>query len=67
MIEILILALLIWLWVIERRLSVLLVSDNARKLDIDGLRIEIANLKAGPARLPDTSAVHDPLRNTAVG
>jgi hypothetical protein len=67
MIEILILALLIWLWVIERRLSVLLVSDNARKLDIDGLRIEIANLKAEPARLPDTPAAHDPLRNTAVG
>ena len=67
MIEILILALLIWLWVIERRLGTLLLSDNARKLDIDGLRIEIANLKSVHAKSPDTPAVHDRLTNTAVG
>ena len=38
MLETLVIALLVWLWVIERRLNVLRDSVNAIKLDVDGLR-----------------------------
>jgi len=38
MIELLLLALLLWLWVIERRLNALHDLFRAQKLDLDGMR-----------------------------
>ena len=48
MLEMIILALLVWLLVIERRLNGLLQSVDSLKLDVDGLRIEIANTRTEP-------------------
>ncbi len=48
MLEVIIVALLVWLWVIERRLNGLLQSVGALKLDVEGLRIELANTRTGP-------------------
>ena len=44
--EMIIVALLIWLWVIERRLNGLLKSVDALNLDIQGLRMEPANSRS---------------------
>jgi hypothetical protein len=64
MLEILVIALLVWLWVIERRLHALSDSVNAIKLDVDGLRAmraraaaEVANPPPGPAGLPEVSEI----------
>jgi hypothetical protein len=64
MLEILVVALLVWLWVIERRLNTLRDSVSAMKLDLDGMRAmrsraaaEIANPPPGPAGLPEVSEI----------
>ena len=48
MLEMIILALLVWLLVIERRLNGLLQSVDSLKLDVEGLRIELANTRTEP-------------------
>lgn len=61
MLEILIIALLVWLWVIERRLNTLRDSVQALSLDVDGLRAartRAANTPSEPAGLPEVSTIH---------
>ena len=64
MLEMIILALLVWLLVIERRLNGLLQSVDSLKLDVDGLRIEIANTRTEPKH---GHAAHRPVQKAAVG
>ena len=61
----LIIALLVWLWVTERRLNALRESFNSLKLDVDGLRAirSPANNRAvdtppEPMGLPEVSSIH---------
>ena len=61
MLEILIIALLVWLWVIERRLNTLRDSVQALTLDVEGLRAaraRAANTPSEPAGLPEVSTIH---------
>ena len=64
MLEVIIVALLAWLWVIERRLNSLLQSVGSLKLDVDGLRIEIANTRTEPKH---GHAAPSPVQKAAVG
>ncbi len=60
MLEILIIALLVWLWVIERRLNTLRDSVQALTLDVEGLRAaraRAANTPSEPAGLPEVSTI----------
>jgi hypothetical protein len=65
MLEALVIALLVWLWVIERRLNVLRDAVQAIKMDIDGLRAmrspvanKAANVPPGLPGLPEISSIH---------
>jgi hypothetical protein len=49
MIEICLVALLLWLWVIERRLNTTAQELRGLKLDFDGLRAERTQAKSPPA------------------
>jgi hypothetical protein len=53
MIEVFLIALLVWLWVIERRLNGLNDTVRSLKLDVDGMRARAAaRSKAAPDELP---------------
>ena len=64
MIEILVIALLVWLWVIERRLNAVRDAMQSIKLDMDGFRAmrshviknELASIDA-PAGLPEVTSL----------
>ena len=65
MVEVLVIALLIWLWNIERRLNTIRDAVNALKLDVDGLRalrLPRNNVKApppsNPAPLPEVTSLN---------
>lgn len=61
MLEMLIIALLVWLWVIERRLNALRDSVQALSLDVEGLRAErsrAADTPSQPPGLPEVSTIH---------
>ena len=61
MLEILIIALLVWLWIIERRLNTLRDSVQALTLDVEGLRAaraRAASAPSEPAGLPEVSTIH---------
>ena len=61
MLEILIIALLVWLWVIERRLNTLRDSVQALTRDVEGLRAaraRAASAPSEPAGLPEVSTIH---------
>jgi hypothetical protein len=60
MLEILIIALLVWLWVIERRLNTLRDSVQALTLDVEGLRAartRAANEPSEATGLPEVSTI----------
>jgi hypothetical protein len=72
MLEALVIALLVWLWVIERRLNALRDSVHAMKLDVDGLRAMRSplNNKAVDTPpelpgLPEVSSIHPEDRTAA--
>lgn len=73
MLEILVIALLFWLWVIERRLSALNAALKSVQLDVDGLRAmrAPAAVTAGAARaeappgLPEVTSLHESKRKAS--
>ncbi len=66
MLEMIILALLVWLWVIERRLNGLTQSVDSLKLDVDGLRIGIANPRTERDEPMDARPAPSPLQKAAL-
>ena len=65
MFEVLVIALLMWLWNIERRLNSIRDSVQILKLDIDGLRAirssssnQPATPPSTPAGLPEVTSLH---------
>ena len=52
MIEIVIIALLVWLWLIERRLNGLHDSVRALQLDVNGLRAQSSRKNSGASASP---------------
>ena len=69
MLEALIIALLVWLWVIERRLNGLRESVHVLQLDVDGLRAMRSNPAASAPPelpgLPEVSSIHGPDKQAA--
>ncbi len=72
MIEMLVIALLIWLWLIERRLSALTATLKSLQLDMDGLRAmrspatqREAPPPQAPAALPEVTSLHGASRKAA--
>jgi hypothetical protein len=60
MIEVFLIALLVWLWVIERRLNSMNDTVRHLKLDVDGMRAMRSGVKAGreaPEPTPDLPEV----------
>jgi hypothetical protein len=60
MLEMLVIALLLWLWVIERRFNSLADSYRTLKLDMDGMRAMRTNPTPPPepAGLPEVTTLH---------
>lgn len=72
MLEALVIALLVWLWVIERRLHALRDSVHSIKLDVDGLRAMRSPLNNKTVDtppelpgLPEVSSIHGGDRKAA--
>ncbi|MCZ6659596.1 MAG: hypothetical protein O7C67_20105 [Gammaproteobacteria bacterium] len=65
MLEMIILALLVWLWVIERRLNGLTQSVDSLKLDVDGLRI-VAKPRTEHGETMDAEPAPSPLQKAAL-
>ena len=65
MLEVIVIALLMWLWNIERRLNAMRASVQILQLDIDGLRAMRSNpgnqaepSVSTPAGLPEVTPLH---------